>query len=170
MEEKIMGKIQKATTIDIKKACTFTGHRPERLALPEEQVIAFIKEQVKKAIEDGYTCFISGMQRGVDIWAAEAVFEERKNGHDLKLVAACSFEGMERSWDLEWIKRYNRILREADGVYFIGDYPSRAAHFMRDEWLVDHASRLIAVYTGAPGGTKHTMEYGVKKGLEVIRI
>ncbi len=33
----------------------------------------------------------------------------------------------------------------------------------------ENASRLIAVFTGAPGGTKKTVDYAKKKGLEIDR-
>lgn len=65
--------------IDIKHACSFTGHRPERLnGLSEESVMAWLTERIKAAIADGYTDFITGMQRGVDHWAAEIILEIRK--------------------------------------------------------------------------------------------
>ena len=34
--------------------------------------------------------------------------------------------------------------------------------------MVDHASRLIAVYTGALGGTKKTIDYAKKKRIKVV--
>ena len=68
------------------KTCCFTGHRPEKLSVNTE----FVKEQLKKAIKgaiaDGYKIFISGMARGVDIWAAELVLEERNKNNCIKNV------------------------------------------------------------------------------------
>ena len=52
---------------NIEHTCTFTGHRPERLELPEKQVIEWLYEQIKQAADEGYTDFITGMQRGVDL-------------------------------------------------------------------------------------------------------
>ncbi len=37
-------------------------------------------------------------------------------------------------------------------------------------WMVDHSSKVIGVYTGAPGGTKETIEYAKKNGREVVVI
>ncbi len=36
--------------------------------------------------------------------------------------------------------------------------------------MVDNSKRLIGVYTGAPGGTKETIEYAKKNGREVVLI
>ena len=34
--------------------------------------------------------------------------------------------------------------------------------------MVDHSNRLIAFFNGAPGSTKNTVDYALKKGIEVI--
>lgn len=66
--------------IDVKHACSFTGHRPERLnQYSEEEVVNWLDQQIDAAIENGYTDFISSMQRGVDIWAAEIVLKKKKS-------------------------------------------------------------------------------------------
>ena len=158
------------SNIDAKNACSFTGHRPERLDLPEEQVIQWLAEQIRQAVGDGYTDFISGMQRGVDIWAAEEVLKLKEEGAAVRLIAASAFEGMEDRWSYDWRARYERILEEADEVTFVSAIPGRRAFFQRNHWMVDRSARLIGVYTGAPGGTKETIEYAKKRGLQVVLI
>ena len=153
---------------DIKKSCTFTGHRPERLELPEQQVKEWLKEQIERAIDDGYTEFITGMQRGVDLWAAEAVLKLIDEDKQIRLIAACAFRGMENRWDYDWQERYSYVLSRSEWVYYISDTPGRKAFFARNHWMVDHASRLIAVYSGAPGGTKETIDYARKKGHSIV--
>ena len=156
--------------IDVKHACCFTGHRPERLDMSEKKVIKWLDEQIHKAVDDGVVDFISGMQRGVDIWAAEIVLRLKIEGVPIRLIAASAFKGMEGRWENDWQERYHKILSEADEVHYIGNHPSRSAFFARNEWMVDHSSRLIAVYTGAPGGTKRTIEYAEKKNLTIFSI
>ena len=158
------------SNIDAKYACSFTGHRPERLDLPEAQVIKWLAEQIRQAVGDGYTDFISGMQRGVDIWAAEEVLKLKEEGAAVRLIAASAFEGMEDRWSYDWRARYERILEEADEVTFVSAIPGRRAFFQRNHWMVDRSARLIGVYTGASGGTKETIEYAKKRGLQVVLI
>ena len=157
-------------TIDREHACAFTGHRPERLSIPEADVIAWLDKEIRKAVEDGYTQFITGMQRGVDLWAAEAVLKLKDEGKPVRLIVASAFRGMENQWESDWKKRYHRIRCSADEVHYISDKPGRTAFFQRNNWMVDHASRLIAVYTGAPGGTKETIRYAKAQGLKVFSI
>ena len=155
---------------DYSKACCFTGHRPERLDLPEDKVIRWLEEQIDKAIADGYTDFISGTQRGVDIWAAEIVLKKKAEGKNIRLICAAPWDGVESRWEFSWKKRYKYIMTNADEIYYISKTPGRKAFFERNYWMVDHSSMLIAAFTGAPGGTKETMDYAEKKGLKVRAI
>lgn len=158
-------------SINKTKACTFTGHRPEKLeGYSEKQVISWLSKQIDEAISCGYTDFITGMQRGVDLWVAEIVLQKKEQNENLRLFAAFAFSGMENGWDKSWIDRFNKVMQKADGHYYIGKSPSRRAFLKRNEWMVDHASRLIAVYTGARGGTLRTIEYAEKNELEIFMI
>jgi len=76
---------------------------------------------------------------------------------------------MEDNWDSSWRDRYNFVIKNADKIHYVSNHPGRAAFFKRNEWMVDRASRLIAVFTGAPGGTKKTIEYAKMKEIEIIR-
>jgi len=157
------------SNIDRKHACAFTGHRPERLDAPEEEVKKWLEEQILQAIQDGYTYFITGMQRGVDLWAAEILLKLKNEGREIQIIAACAFEGMEKGWGEEWKKIYFETREAASEVHAISGYRSKWAFIKRNEWMVDHANRLIAVFTGTAGGTKKTVEYAIKNRLEIKR-
>lgn len=149
--------------------CCFTGHRPQKLNMPERTVVKALEAEIKQAIEDGYTTFISGMAQGVDIWAAEIVLHLRKK-YNLKLICACPFEGFERSWSADWQKRYRKILENADLVKYICDHYSTPCFQIRNEWMVNHSARVIAAWNGEPSGTKNTVMYANRVGVEVRNI
>ncbi len=98
------------------------------------------------------------------------MLKKRKAGEKVKLVAASAFQGMENRWNYDWSDRYKHIIRNADEVRFLGVKPGKASFVVRDKWMVDHSSRLVGVFTGAPGGTKETIEYAKEKGIEIIKI
>lgn len=150
--------------------CCFTGHRPEKITLPENLIILKLKKSISKAIQDGYTTFITGMARGVDIWAAEVVIEFRNSGIPIKLICACPFKGFELNWSKEWQSRYNAILKESDLVRYVNDKYSKACFQIRNEWMVNHSSRVIAVYNGETGGTRNTILYARKHDIEIENI
>ena len=62
---------------------------------------------------------------------------------------------------------YRAILRQTDLIKTICPSYSMAAFQQRNEWMVDHSSRLIAIYNGNPGRTRNTIEYARRKKLEI---
>lgn len=147
--------------------CCFTGHRPEKLTQSETAVIAGLEKEIRSAVADGFTTFISGMARGVDIWAAEIVLRLRKEGQPIRLICASPYEGFERSWSADWQKRYKEIIQAADLVKYICPGYSRACFQIRNEWMVDHSARVIATFNGEKGGTKNTIDCAKKSDVEV---
>ena len=149
--------------------CCFTGHRPQKLSAPDRKIKKALEEEVKRAIDDGFTTFISGMAQGVDIWAAEIIIKLRKK-YNLKLICASPFEGFEKSWSEDWKRAYQKIIQNADLVKYICPSYSPACFQIRNEWMVDHSARVIAAWNGEPSGTKNTVVYAEKQGVEVRNI
>lgn len=139
--------------------CCFTGHRPEKLHKPEVQIKKDLEAAILQAVNDGFVTFISGMARGVDIWAAEIVLQLRESNPAIHLVAASPYRGFESRWSADWQSRYNAILWQADLVKFVCLGYSRDCFQRRNEWMVDRSARVIAVYSGELGGTRNTIEY-----------
>lgn len=146
------------------RAC-FTGHRPEKLNQPEGVVVKALTNAIYEAIADGKNVFISGVARGVDIWAAEIVLRLRNEGENVKLICASPYEGFERGWSTDWQQRYNAVLRDANLVRYICPEYSKACFQIRNKWIVNHSSLVIAVFNGEPGGTKNTIDYAIRKGI-----
>ena len=49
-------------------------------------------------------------------------------------------------------------------------YSSQFCFQLRNEYMVDNSSRLIAVYSGCAGGTRNTIRYAVRKGKKVLNL
>ena len=149
------------------RRCCFTGHRPEKLKRSEKEIKKGLEEAILKAIHDGYTTFITGMARGVDIWAGQIVIRLRQENPDLRLIAALPYPRCDSRWSANWRRQYAEVLEAADLVEAISPVYSMASFQKRDEWMVDQSSRVFAVYDGAPGGTKNTIDYATKCGVKV---
>lgn len=152
------------------RRCCFTGHRPQKLTRPEHQIKADLEKAIKQAIADGYTTFITGMAYGVDIWEGQIVVLLRERNPDLHLIAAVPFRGFEDRWSADWKTAYAKLLGQADLVRYIYPGYNPGAYQRRNEWMVDHSSRVIAVFNGEPSGTKNTIEYGLRHNRRLIRI
>lgn len=153
----------------IYRAC-FTGHRPENLQRSETEIKKDLEKQIRQAVADGLNVFITGMARGVDIWAAQIVLKLRDEGADIKLICAIPYSGFETGWSKEWQQQYGSILKAADYVKFVCNGYSRSCFQARNVWMVNHYARVIAVFNGEKSGTKNTIDYAHKAGVPVICI
>ena len=149
------------------RRCCFTGHRPEKLGCTERAAAYALEATIREAYASGYRTFLTGMARGVDIWAAEIVLREREAHPDIHLICALPHPDFQARWALHWQKRYEAILADADLVKTICPSYCIGAYQRRNEWLVDHSSLVIAFFTGQPGGTANTIAYARKQGVSV---
>ena len=150
--------------------CCFTGHRPEKLIRSEAEIKKDLEAAILQAINDGFVTFITGMARGVDIWAAEMVLQLRKQNPNLHLITASPYEGFESRWTEDWKVRYNTVMEQADLIRYVCKGYSKACFQIRNEWMVDRSARVIAVYNGEPGGTRNTIEKKKKNKVECFKI
>jgi uncharacterized phage-like protein YoqJ len=150
--------------------CCFTGHRPEKLTRSEAKIKKDLEAAILQAINDGFVTFITGMARGVDIWAGEIVLQLRKQNPNLHLIVASPYEGFESRWSADWQRRYKDILDQADLVRFVCNGYSKSCFQIRNEWMVNRSARVIAVYNGEPGGTRNTIEYAERNKVECFKI
>jgi len=156
------------------QVCCFTGHRPDKLPWGEDERdprCIRIKEEMTRALERayglGYRHFISGMARGADLYFAEAVLELREQYPDVLLECARPCETQSHRWPREEQRRYEDILDRCNYETMVQHVYDRGCMMRRNRYMVDHSSRIIALYDGVPkGGTAQTLAYALRKGLE----
>ena len=150
--------------------CCFTGHRPDKMKFGEEEVKQLLEKAIDDAISEGYVTFITGMAMGTDIWAAEIVLERKKVNKDLHLICALPHPNFESRRSMREKIRFNKIIKKADLVTEINDHYFTGCYQVRNEWMVDRANLLIAVFNGQKGGTKNTVDYAKRKGINVVNV
>ena len=145
----------------------FTGHKTTKLHRTEGDIKMDLEEAIKIAISNGYSTFITGMAYGVDIWAGEIVVRLRETNPDLHLIAAIPFPDFSARWSSEWKGRYEELLKRADLIKVICPSYNAGAYQRRNEWMVDHSAHAIAVFNGEKSGTKNTVDYAQKHGVQI---
>ena len=93
------------------KACCVTGHR-DIPADKVEYVKSKLKEEIEKAIADGFTTFISGFAEGVDLLFAELVLEQKAQHPELFLEAAIPYNNRLKSTD----PLFRKCLESCNGI------------------------------------------------------
>lgn len=150
--------------------CCFTGHRPEKLNISEENIRKLLEKEIDLVINNKYDTFITGMAMGVDIWAAEIVLKKKVQYPYLHLICAIPHPGFERRRSLDDKETYKNILKDADIVKMVSDHYFSGCYQVCNRWMVDHSSYVIAVWNGKPSGTKNTICYAKRKGIKVKNI
>ena len=151
-------------------SCCFTGHRPEKLSLPETAVCQRLDDAVELALKDGIFTFICGMARGVDLWAGRIVLLKKKARPEIDLICVTPFVGFENCWDSYWRSLYSLILSQADHALAISDKYSPGCFRRWNEWMVSHSQLVIAAYNGKAGGTRNTVLYAKRCGVPVYNV
>ena len=108
----------------------FTGHRSYC-----GEADPLLAETVRALYGRGYRNFLSGMAEGFDLAAAEVVLSLRKELSDLRLVCVLPYSDHPAHRPSALQSRYQR----------------------GNDYLVDHASYLVAWYDGSVGGTQYTV-------------
>ncbi len=150
----------------------FSGHRPEKLPYggsERSSVTRVIKSILYKAILDsigeGYDTFITGLARGVDLWAGEIILELKAQGEKIKLIAVAPYKGHGKNFRGSEKFLLGNILLKADETVYISEAYSRGCMRMRNEYMVDHSGKLIAVISDYRSGTGATIKYAQKQGV-----
>ncbi len=157
-------------------SCAFTGHRPATLPWGDREddprclaLKAHLDDLLRQLYGEGYRHFICGMALGADFYFCEAVLKLREEFPDVRLEAAVPFPGQSDRWSGRDRERYAALLARCDLETMIQQEHSPTCMHRRNRYMVDHASRLIAVYNGQPrsSGTLGTINYALHQGLRV---
>ncbi|MBQ9982051.1 MAG: DUF1273 family protein [Oscillospiraceae bacterium] len=156
----------------INKTVCFSGHRPEKLpgrGDDTKEETLFIKNLLRSKIEDcinkGYTRFLSGVARGIDLWAAETVIELRRTNPQIELVCVKPIQNQGFDFPYNDKKIYDKIISSADHVICTSDVYKRNCYMIRNKYMVDNAAMLIAFVKNYRSGTGQTINYAKKLGI-----
>ena len=158
--------------------CAFTGHRPARLpwgANESDPRCLALKDRLAQAAEEayaaGYRHFLCGMAQGADLYFAETILSLRDRHPDVTLEAAIPYLDQAKSWPQADRDRRQAILDRCDYETMVSHQYTRGCLLRRNRYMVDRASRIIAVYDGTPqGGTFQTLAYAMSqgKGISIV--
>lgn len=114
---------------------------------------------------------VSGMALGVDtIWALVALKLREQFPGKFELECAIPCENHSKKWKQEDKERHALICSKADKVTMVSTKPY-AGYLMqkRNEYMVDIADEVLAVWDGSKSGTGNCVDYAIKKRVPVYQ-
>ena len=158
-------------------SCCFSGHRPSKLPWggheEDARCIALKRrlwDAMEAAYEEGYRHFICGMAQGCDLYFCELALALRSKYGDVSVEAAIPCPTQADRWPAAEQQRWRRLVDACDYETLVQDHYSPDCMQRRNRYMVDHASLLIAVHDGQSGGTRRTVEYAMRRGLDIVDI
>lgn len=147
------------------KTCSITGHRnisPKQYSRAHQQ----IQDELLRAIEEGYTHFISGFAEGTDLLFAHLVVE-LKTQYPITLEAAVPYPARLNTPN----QTVQALLKACDMIHVHSEHYYSGCYRVRNQYMVDCSQRLLAVYDGrVSGGTAATIGYARKKQKQIVFI
>lgn len=156
--------------VPISQACCLVGHRPEKLEETKERCVMLLMKAILNSYDQGFRVFITGTSRGVELWAAEAVWAIQSLRPDARLVCAIPYEGFENRWYLKDRELCRYLMQKADFVYTASSFYQRRTFAARYAWMIEQSSQVITIYNGMRGGTRGALKYAKNQKKKMINL
>jgi len=98
------------------------------------------------------------------------VLNKRDLNGGIRLIIAQPCRTQSARWTEKQKKVYDSILARADEVICLSDEYFTGCMQLRNRWMVDHSGYLIACMARLQGGTAQTVNYALKKGLDITNV
>lgn len=142
-----------------------TGHRPNKLGGYGQAATFRLYNTAVGVLEDLQpTKVISGMALGWDQALALAALN-----NEVPYIAAVPFMGQESVWPAQSQEQFRHLIKHAEELVVVctGAYAGWKMQ-KRNQWMVDHCDKVIALWDGTAGGTANCVRYANTKGKEII--
>lgn len=162
------------------KVLTISGYKPFELGIfkKDHPSVLFIKAAIKKSllpmIEDGLEWVLISGQLGVELWAAEVIFELQKEFPDLKLAVITPFLDQEASWNETNREWYESVLAGADYIDSVTKkgYEKPWQFRLKNQFFIEKSNGLLLLYDHEKEGSPKylyelAVQYQKKRGFSI---
>lgn len=146
-----------------------SGHRPEKLptGAPLRIMQSLLYSELEAAAAEGAETFYVGMARGTDLWAADIILHLRRKNPRISLVAVLPYR--DRIGEHGGTARFhaNAVLKAVDEIVCLGEHYYKGCFRDRNQYMVSHSQRLIALVADMHSGTGQTIRMAERAGLDI---
>jgi uncharacterized phage-like protein YoqJ len=153
------------------KVLAISGYKPFELGIfkNDHPAVTFIKAALKKELipmmETGLEWVLISGQLGVELWAAEVVFELKSEFPDVKLAVITPFLDQEASWSENNSEWYKSILAQADFIDSVTKkgYEKPWQFRLKNQFFIEKSDALLLLYDQEKEGSpKYIYEMAVQ--------
>ena len=157
------------------KVVAITGYKPFEIGVfsNDHPGVEYIKKAIYKRllsfVEEGIEWVIISGQLGVELWAAEVVFDLQMEYPDLKLGVFTPFLEQEENWNETNKEYYEFILSQADHIDSITKrkYENPEQFRLKTQFFIEKSDVLLALYDEEKPGSPKYMAAAAKKKAEL---
>lgn len=148
-----------------------TGHRPDATGGYSDVAIAAMDQFARDILLKIHVVtpdirLVSGMAQGFDQSMALAAIER-----GIAVVAAVPFASQDDTWPDRARKRYEHILSQCERIECICEGPpAKWKYQRRNQWLVDASDEVLALWSGASGGTANCVKYASSRQKKITNV
>ena len=154
------------------RKCAFSGHQSQSLSfgLNElDEVGIQLKEVLKNQIiqlieEEGVSYFITDMEVGADMIAAEIVLDLKSRFPKIELECVIPFETQAAEWPEPLRDRYFSIASQCDKETMLQTHYTPDCMQRLNKYMVEHADVILAVWDGGLSWTGSAVANAQKQG------
>ncbi|MDQ0976206.1 putative phage-like protein YoqJ [Neobacillus niacini] len=153
------------------KVLAISGYKPFELGIfkNDHPAVLFIKAALKKELipmmEAGLEWVLISGQLGVELWAAEVVFELKSEFPDVKIAVITPFLDQEASWSETNSEWYKSILVQADFIDSVTKkgYEKPWQFRLKNQFFIEKSDALLLLYDQEKEGSpKYIYEMAVQ--------
>jgi uncharacterized phage-like protein YoqJ len=154
------------------KVLAVTGYKPYELNIfaNDHPAVFYIKKAMEKRLisllDEGLEWVVISGQLGVELWAAEVVYDLQTTYPHLQLAVLTPFLNQEERWNEANQEYYEWIISQADFFDHITKrpYESPAQFHLKNQFIIQKSDGLLIVYDEEKEGTpKFMLEIAKKK-------
>lgn len=142
-----------------------TGHRVIERGFDKKR----LEKLFNDLIEKNFNTFLIGMALGFDTLCFQ-ILEKLRERYNIRIIACVPCLSQSKMFNEKQKIEYDRMISIADKVILVSEEYDQKCMQRRNEFMVDHASGVVAYLRREYGGTANTVRYAIKKGVPVIKV
>ena len=150
---------------NVNNVCSFTGHRILSKNFNEQE----LKTVIVGLIKEGVNTFLVGMALGFDSKCFQTLYYLKRE-YDIRIIAVVPCADQSRYFNKSQKEEYQKMLSQADETVVLSNGYYDGCMMVRNHYLVDNSSVVVAYINYNRGGTYQTVKYAAEKQRRIIYV